>query len=330
MKLIEVIANVGHRDTLAAIAEEVQMGELLELPTNDPETRLVRFFVADDRVQQTLDKLQTLLGSQKAASIAVYSPETVLPKPATAARQKEDQATVTRESLYDGIEKSAQLDQNFVLLVILSTLVATIGLLEDNVAVVIGAMVIAPLLGPNLALALGSVLGDLHLMRKALRVNGVGIILTTVIAVVIGYLWPMAVVSGEVAARTMVTVDSVVLALASGAAAALSLTTGLSAILVGVMVAVALLPPAAAAGLLLGNGNYHLAAGAALLLVINVTCVNLATCLVFLSKRIGPRTWQEKARARRATGVFVVMGVVAVGVLILAVVLYGQLVAPAH
>ncbi|MDF1817059.1 MAG: TIGR00341 family protein [Immundisolibacteraceae bacterium] len=328
MKLIEVIANVGHKDTLAAIAEEVRTGELLALPTNDPDTSLMRFFVADDQVQQTLDKLQTLLGTQTAASIAVYSPETVLPKADIAERQLEDRATVTRESLYDGIEKSAQLDQNFVLLVILSTVVATIGLLEDNVAVVIGAMVIAPLLGPNLALALGSVLGDLQLMRKALRVNGVGIILTMVITVVIGYLWPMVVVSDEVAARAIVSMDSVVLALASGAAAALSLTTGLSAILVGVMVAVALLPPAAAAGLLLGNGNYHLAAGAALLLVINVTCVNLATCLVFLSKRIGPRTWQEKTRARRATGVLVFMGVVAVGVLILAVVLYEQLVAP--
>lgn len=325
MKLIEVIANVGHSDTITAIAEANNATGLLELPAHNPDTHLVRFFVADDQVQETMDNLQGLLGKQEAASIAVYSPDALLPKSATAERQKEDKATVTRESLYDGIEKGAQLDENFVLLVVLSTVVATIGLLQDNVAVVIGAMVIAPLLGPNLALALGCVLGDGDLMRKALRVNGAGIAMTVVIAAMIGNMSPMASASAEVMSRTVVSVDSIVLALASGAAAALSLTTGLSSVLVGVMVAVALLPPAATAALLLGNGDYRLAAGAALLLVINVTCVNLATSVVFLCKGIGPRTWQEKARARRATIRFVAAGAAAVMILVVAVLLYGQL-----
>ena len=75
--------------------------------------------------------------------------------------------TGTREELYNEIEKGAKLDGNYLLLVFLSTIVATIGLVENNVAVIIGAMVIAPLLGPNIALAFSTSLGDTRLMLRA-------------------------------------------------------------------------------------------------------------------------------------------------------------------
>ena len=94
--------------------------------------------------------------------------------------------------------------------------------------------------------------------------------------------------SPELAGRTNVGLDSVALALASGAAAALSLTTGLSSVMVGVMVAVALLPPAVTLGLMLGHGEGSLAAGAGLLLAINVVCINLASKVVFFIKGIRP------------------------------------------
>ena len=78
-------------------------------------------------------------------------------------RKEARKTAASREELYNSIEKNARLDSNFLLLVVLSTVVAAVGLLEDNVAVVIGAMVIAPLLGPNLAQALGV----LHVRRHA-------------------------------------------------------------------------------------------------------------------------------------------------------------------
>ncbi|NIV31321.1 MAG: DUF389 domain-containing protein, partial [Anaerolineae bacterium] len=78
---------------------------------------------------------------------------------------------ISREELYNRVEKNARLDRTYLLLVALSTVVVAIGLVEDNVAVVIGAMVIAPLLGPNIALALSAALGDKTLMGQALRTN---------------------------------------------------------------------------------------------------------------------------------------------------------------
>jgi uncharacterized membrane protein len=117
-------------------------------------------------------------------------------------------------------------------------------------------------------------------------------------------------------ARTDVGLDSVALALASGAAAVLSLTTGLSSVLVGVMVAVALLPPTATLGLMLGAGQYHHALGAGLLLAVNIVCVNLAAKVVFLAKGIHPRTWWERKRAKRAMLLYVIIWVLSLAILI--------------
>ena len=206
---------------------------------------------------------------------------------------------------------------NFLVLVVLSTAVAAIGLIENNVAVVIGAMVIAPLLGPNLAFGLSTALGDIDLMRKSVLTTFAGITLAVCLSIAIGVFWPFDVSGPELASRTRAGLDSVVLALASGAAAALSLTTGLSSVLVGVMVAVALLPPAVTLGLMLGHGEVNLAINAGLLLNINVVCINLSSKIVFFIKGIRPRTWYEKEKAQRAMTIYVVVWFVTLVVLVL-------------
>jgi uncharacterized membrane protein len=113
--------------------------------------------------------------------------------------------------------------------------------------------------------------------------------------------------------------DSVALALASGAAAALSLTAGLASVLGGGMVAVALLPPAATVGLMLGQGNWSLAGGAVLLLTVNVVSLNLACNTVFLFKNIRPRVWWEEGKAKQARWILVLVWLVSLVVLVLAI-----------
>ena len=202
-----------------------------------------------------------------------------------------------------------------------ATIVAAIGLVEDNVAVVIGAMVIAPLLGPNIALALASTLGDRELMKQSLKTNGVGLGIAFGLSVVLGMLLPADLESRELLSRTDVELDSIVLALASGGAAVLSLTTGLSSVLVGVMVAVALLPPTTTLGIMLGRGDLDLAAGAALLLAVNVVSVNLSAKLTFLARGITPRTLSEKLQARQSVVVSLLVWLISLAVLV-GVILY--------
>jgi len=319
MKYVEVVANAGSSDTVFAIAEKVKARDLRLGAVGEDGMQQMRLLVADDKLQLLLDALQNVLGAQPTARILVLAVEASLPKQDEEKRKNEDSATAAREALYDGAKKGAHLDFNYILLIILSTLVAAIGLIEDNVAVIIGAMVIAPLLAPNLALSVGTALGDTPLVRKSAQTLLVGILLAVALSAGLGVFWPSELTSNELMSRTEAGLDSVALALASGAAAALSLTTGLSSVLVGVMVAVALLPPAATVGLMLGSGSIDLAIGAILLLSINIVCVNLASKIVFFAKNIRPRTWLEKEKAKGAMVTYILGWIVTLLILILVI-----------
>jgi len=316
MKYVEVIAESSSANTVAAVAEKVKAMDFRLGPVGEDGMQQMRMLVDDNHLQAALDTLQNLLGAQPTARILVLAVEAVLPKPPEQPDKKESDATAARELLYEEVEKGARSTSNFFLLVVLSTIVAAIGLIEDNVAVVIGAMVIAPLLGPNLALSLGTALGDGKLMRKSARTLVAGIVLAVGLSAVFGLLLPSDLHSRELLSRTQPSLDAILLALASGAAAALSLTTGLSGVLVGVMVAVALLPPAATVGIMIGGGRPGLAVGAILLLAVNIVCVNLAAKIVFLVKGIHPRTWVEKEKAKRAMFRYVATWVVTLLILL--------------
>ncbi|AQQ68993.1 TIGR00341 family protein [Microbulbifer agarilyticus] len=324
MKLLAILTDPRDTDRVAAIAEARKAEEFrIEGPVQSGH-QAMRLLTSDDKVQAFLDDLAPLVDGVAGARVLVIPVELSLPKPSDAQRKKEDTALAAREALYASAEKSARLDRDYVILVVLSTLVAAIGMLENNVAAVIGAMVIAPLLGPNMAFGLGTALADTALMRSALKTLVVGLSVAVGLSVVIGLIWPWGTLSNELLSRTYVGWDSVVLALASGAAAALSMTSGLSSVLVGVMVAVALLPPAATFGMMLGSGKWQLALGAGLLLAVNIVCVNLACKLVFLMKGIEPRTWWQKKSANKAMKIYIAVWVCTLLLLMAAIYLRDQ------
>ncbi|MBT3185254.1 MAG: TIGR00341 family protein [Nitrospina sp.] len=319
MKLIEVITDAQNLKPVTSIAEQ-HNSEINWVGSADEQGRqLIRILVSDEDRQSVLDALQGLLG--ETSKILVLSLEAVLPRkePDPSDKETNEAVTTTREELYSEIEKNARLDSTYLLLVFLSTIVVAIGLIEDNVAVVIGAMVIAPLLGPNIALALGAALGDMPLMWKAIKTTLAGIALALFLSVILGIFYPLNLDSHELMARTDVGLDSVVLALASGAAAVISLTTGLASVLVGVMVAVALLPPTATLGIMLGSGQVKLAVGAALLLAVNIVCVNLAAKIVFWIRGVKPRSWLEKQKANQSMVTYLVIWVLSLTFLLVVI-----------
>jgi uncharacterized hydrophobic protein (TIGR00341 family) len=212
-----------------------------------------------------------------------------------------------REELVQKVTQDTEFDVNFIVLTILSAIVATIGLNSDSVTIVIAAMVIAPLLGPILAFALGTALGDTKLMMRAAKTGLLGFAIGFLTALLMTIVVDVNLTSQELMDRTTIGPAIVVLALASGAAAALSLTTGLSSALVGVMVAVALLPPSAASALYFGAGDYGAAQKAAILLGLNVVSVLLAAQLVFAWKGVRPRIWYDQGRALKAMRINIVL-----------------------
>ncbi len=202
MKLIEVITDAKNHEPVTSIAKQHD-SEVNWVGAADGEGRqLIRLLVSDEDRQSVLDALQGLLG--ESSKILVLPLEAVLPRkePEPFNQEAKETITTTREELYNNIVKNAHLDSTYLLLVFLSTVVVAIGLLEDNVAVVIGAMVIAPLLGPNMALALGAALGDMALMWKATKTTIVGIVLALSLSIVLGFLYPLNLGSHELMART--------------------------------------------------------------------------------------------------------------------------------
>lgn len=301
LRMIEIVAESGHMDTIEAIAERFEALTCWREPSSRNTAESCRIVARPERQQELIDQLQTALGRDKPWRITIMPVEATIPELEQAEGQTRSPEQSIREELYAEIERGARIDSTFLQLVVFSTVVAAIGLLENSVAIVIAAMLIAPLLGPNVAMAFGSTLGDRELVGRATVTNAVGIGLSVVCAAATGLALQIHSDSAELLARTRIGYDSILLALAAGAAGALSLTTRASSTLVGVMVAVALLPPAVTLGYMLGTAQLRLAAGAAALLAVNVVCVNLSAQLIFLSKGIKPRTWLERRSAGQST-----------------------------
>ena len=208
---------------------------------------------------------------------------------------------ISREELYSDIVGSTKLSNIFVLMTILSTIVVAIALQKNNVAVIIGAMVIAPFLGPSVALALSTNLADKKLGLNALKtlLSGIGIVL--LLSACMGYFFNTDLAVPEIAGRTQADLSDIILALAAGCAGVIAFTTGASSAIIGVMVAVALLPPLTVCGLLLGSGHFSEAVGAFLLFITNIICINLAGVVTFLVQGVSPRAWWEADKAKKAT-----------------------------
>jgi len=321
MRIIEIVVPERDLDKVVRVTRAAEVADVWHLSGAEPGETVVRVLAPTTHCQALIDKFHGILMDNK-HRIVLLPTLAVIPPPDEPEEQAPAQPqanTAAREELYNSVVEGAQIDSTFVLLIVLSTLVAGIGLVEDNIAVVIGAMVIAPLLGPSLAFAFGVALGDHALMGRALRANAFGLILAVGVAALAGFALPINLNSHELLARTTVSYDSVAIALASGAAAVLSLVSGLSSVLVGVMVAVALLPPAATLGMMLGSGQYSHAAGAGLLLAVNVVCINLAAKLMFRFRGVRPRTWLEQSKARQSLIISTLFWVTSLALLVVAI-----------
>ncbi|MEO1554591.1 MAG: TIGR00341 family protein [Pseudomonadota bacterium] len=284
------------------------------IPLEQKDRRYVSVFLRDGTRQTLMDNLQSCLENEKDWRISLVPLEATAPQiPEDKAQKKSKMLTrklALREEIYQDVVDDAQLDRDFLVFVILSTIVAAIGLHSNSVAGVIGAMVIAPLLGPILGFCLGVALGDRKLILDSAGTLGIGVLLALACSIVISFFIQVDFDSRELMSRAEVRLDGVALAIAAGSAAAISLTRGSNSTLVGVMVAAALLPPGAAVGLFIGTAEWALASRAGLLLALNVASLVVSALVVFRIRDIRPRTWMEKKGADRAVAINIAVSVV--------------------
>lgn len=189
-----------------------------------------------------------------------------------------------RREVVESVESLSRPNMSFYVLVALSTTIAAYGLLSNSTAVVIGAMLVAPLMGPIFGIALSLTIGDRQLLSRAAVSELAGIALAVALSLMIG-LVPLRLGFGsEIVARTQPTLYDVIIAVASGLAGAYALMDErVSPALPGVAIATALVPPLATCGLCLATGRWEWATGALLLFFANFLAIQIAAAFVFVA-----------------------------------------------
>lgn len=189
-----------------------------------------------------------------------------------------------RHEVHHNVAAISMPNAPFYIMAALSVTIASYGLLANSAAVIIGAMLVAPLMGPIFGIALGLSTGDNLLLARAVFAEALGVLIGVGLAALIGLLPFRMEFGSEILARTQPTLYDMIIALASGLAGAYALVDEkVSATLVGVAVATAIVPPLAACGLCLSAGQWQRAWGAFLLFGANFLSIEVAAAVVFVS-----------------------------------------------
>ncbi len=210
-----------------------------------------------------------------------------------------NQRKVARQALHQmqiGLLEESTLDLNYTVLVLGSCVIATLGLLSNSAAVIIGAMLIAPLMFPIRGLAFGALEGNVILFRKGLIAIVVGTLLAIVLAWLVGSLVRLPEFGSEVVARSKPTLLDLGIAVAAGGISGFAkVQPKVSGTLAGTAIAVALMPPICVIGLGLSQANWSLSLGATLLYLTNLLGITLSCMLTFLIAGYTPLNRAHKA-----------------------------------
>ncbi|MCK5314023.1 MAG: TIGR00341 family protein, partial [Anaerolineales bacterium] len=218
--------------------------------------------------------------------------------------------TVTQfegEELVRDAEESSFSSLDFLVLIIISAILAAFGLILNSNAVIIGAMLVAPLMTPLIALATGLVVGNIRIIRQATVTLLQAIFAALLVALLVGWISATSIVTAEMAGRGNVTFLDMGVALASGFIGAYAKARkDIPSALAGVAIAAALMPPLVTIGLAISFREWALAQGATLLFLTNIVSITLAAWVTFLWLGLRPGKKYDPIATRRASTILVV------------------------
>ncbi|WP_267163324.1 TIGR00341 family protein [Halovenus salina] len=313
MRLVQVIIPSGKREALLARLDDDGIDYVVTEETSGREFDSIAYIpLPTNAVEPTLDSLREA-GLGENTFTVVLDANTVVSRRFEALQEEyaeeQDEDRIARDELVSAAASLAPSTTTYAIMTVVSAVVATAGLLLDSAAVVVGSMVIAPLVGPALSASVGTVVNDSEMFRRGVRLQAAGLVLAILSAFAFAFLVrqvhlipPLADVTTVPEVQERVAPDFLMLAIAIGAGVAgiVSLTSGVSAALVGVMIAVALIPPAATVGIGLAWGQPQVSLGAGVLLLVNVLSINLASLVVLWYKGYRPKQWFYHEDARNA------------------------------
>ncbi|MFB6121552.1 MAG: TIGR00341 family protein [Halobacteriaceae archaeon] len=315
MRLVQVMVPAGKRDAIVGLLDEEDLDYVVTDETSGREFAAVVYFpLPTEGVEPILDSLRDR-GLDKDSYTVVIDAETVISSRFEELEERfaEDEENGDRIAREELIARSKDLSPSlptFLLMTVVSGVIATAGLLLDSPAVVVGSMVIAPLVGPSMAAAVGTVVNDRDLFTRGLKLQILGMLVAVGSAAAFALLIrtvhlvpPHLDVTAipEVRERLLPDFLSLVVALGAGIAGVVSLSSGVSTALVGVMIAVALVPPAATVGIALAWQLPWVGLGAGVLALVNWLSINLAALAMLWYRGYRPGQWFRLSEARSAT-----------------------------
>jgi len=191
--------------------------------------------------------------------------------------------SVEQDDIIRNAQINASLTLDYTVLIIVSAALATLGLLQNSAAVIIGAMLVAPLMSPLISFSSGLAVGRVKMTGNALMTLAIGVGTALLVSIILGLLLPTATSTTEMLARGRPTLVDAGIAFASGVVGAYATARkDIPAALAGVAIAAALMPPICTVGLGFAFGELDLAFGAGILFMTNIICIILAGMGVFL------------------------------------------------
>ncbi len=216
--------------------------------------------------------------------------------------------------------KAAQRLTNFFVLLLLATVIATFGVLSDSTATVIGAMIVAPLMGPIMGTAAAIVMGSAQRSLRSLALVAVGVSAVVLLSWLLAWAMPDVAISftynSQITSRVSPGLIALMTALASGAAGAyITLREEIADSMGGVAIAISLVPPLCVVGIGLSQGHWGAAGGAMLLFLTNFLAILLAGGVVFLLSGLGRLAFSnDLARTRRNAFIMVIAATLLVAI----------------
>ncbi len=276
---------------------------------------VLQFRIPDDSVNETIEGLKSRGVGVEYGFVDILDLKASLPRES---EEKENdkkiqrEATLAVEEIYDSVKKQSAISFDYIAFSVLAAIMAGLGLIQNNVTVIVASMLLSPLMGPMLGMALGYVVRDASLFTKGTKSEVVGIALSlsvgAVMAIVMPFIQPdmistitnnVGTTFGQVVNITEITRRAgfspldIGVAIFSGAAVAVSVTKGDMSSLVGVAISAALMPPAVNASLMVVLGlvtvNWYIFAvgvGSFLLLTMNIILIVISAFVMFKVKGI--------------------------------------------
>jgi uncharacterized hydrophobic protein (TIGR00271 family) len=224
------------------------------------------------------------------------------------------------QKLFISGPQTAQRLTNFFVLLLLATVIATFGVISDSTATVIGAMIVAPLMGPIMATAAAVVMGSAQRALRSLALVLVGIVCVILLSSLLAFFVPDVVISyhenGEIASRIAPGLLALLTALASGAAGAyITSREEIADSMGGVAIAISLVPPLCVVGISINQGQWAAASGALMLFLTNFLAILLAGGITFMVGGLGRLAISDAhQRMRRNAFVMIVVATLLIAI----------------